>query len=178
MFHNNAYVVMVILSKKGNRVITVIESDKDIGFPGGRNDKPGETSKDAAMREFREETGADYKLFRITSERQIIHKHRDGSTTLGILAVCTQSVEINMSHRFIEYKHGKPRVETLGVMLPRVSEICDALQWNHGKFHCNFTNDHVNEPVNPVSNSIQWTLRRCIARYPHPELVAFLNEYR
>lgn len=168
---------MIVPTSIGKRVIAVIERNGEIGFPGGGNDKPKETTRQAAMREFFEEAGVHYEDFTITSEEEIIHKHRDGSTTLGILAVCSKSPYIDPNHRFIEYKHGKEIVETLGVMLPRVSEVCDALRWNKGVFYCNFTNKYVNKPISSVKNSIPWKFRACIANHPHPELVAFLEKH-
>lgn len=168
---------MIVPTFNGNRVITVIERNGKIGFPGGGNDKGNENSRQAAMREFREEAGVDYKDFTITSEEEIIHKHKNGSTTLGILVVCSNAPRVNPNHRFIEHKHGKEFVETLGVMLPRVSQVCDALRWNEGRFHCNFTNKHVNKPVCCLTNSIAWNFRDCISNHPHSQLVAFLEKH-
>lgn len=177
MSHANVYIVMIVPTNTGKRVIAVVERSGAIGLPGGGNDKKGETPRQAAMREFREEAGVEYSSFNVISEKEIVHHHKNGSTTLGILAVCSKYVHVNSDHRFIE-KHGNHDfVETQGVMLPRVSEIYKALTTDNGYFHCNFANKWIKKPVCPVKKSVQWRLRECISAHPHPKLVAFLAQH-
>ena len=63
-----------IIAVKGDKIVIVKQRQPTLDwyydFPSGRHDEPGETELDAAKRELREETGMEFKNWRLIAVKQ------------------------------------------------------------------------------------------------------------